>query len=194
VPYDASTTHKTTLDGFTYVQSLTDPADGFEGVAVNVPAAKAGTLTAANQVTLSPGHGITSGENLNVYWAGGAARKLVPTVAGNVVTLGAAADGDPLPAVGTPVTVARVGEVSQVLAFDGNRCQAICVYGAAPGYVTFVAGASEIPFRVRTAGEGPVWSKSSGATNPLAGVTVNLVMFSHSSTSPRDMRAGLALD
>lgn len=194
MPFPATTATKLTLNGFTYPATLADQGNGFEGASATVAPALLGTMTGAEEITFPPGHGLSTGMNVELYWSGGSFRKVAVTMTGDVAALNLApGSGDPLPAVGTPVTV-MPRTVLHPVAIDGDRAQAIGAFGAAPGYVIFIdSNGNEIPFKVRTAGDGPSWTKSSGTPNPFAAALISWIVFSHSSTSPRDMRAGVCL-
>jgi hypothetical protein len=75
-----------------------------------LPAAKAGTLTTrtndtTGELTLASGHGVTTGDRLDVYFASGIRVNVtVGTVAGNVVPI-SSGSGAILPAQGATLTV-----------------------------------------------------------------------------------------
>lgn len=127
------------------------------------------------------GHGVATSDKVDVYWDGGRRRNMTATVAGAAITLDGGA-GDDLPVVNTEVTF-KEPQV-ETHAFDGDDCLGFGVN--APDYPTTVvfqqADGTEI-FAVELDGsDSYVWSSESAVTNPLAGVNVGQISYSHGST------------
>jgi len=78
---------------------------------LTLPAGNAGTLTTRSQddagvVTLSDGHGIQSGDKVDVYWDGGVRFGMDAGVVGNEINIQSGA-GDVLPPVDTAVVLTK---------------------------------------------------------------------------------------
>jgi hypothetical protein len=90
-------------------RSLAATGNSAEVASPTLAAAKTGTLTTRTDndtgtLTMTAGHGITTGQTLDVYWAGGQRRGMtVGTVATNSVPIDGGA-GDNLPANTTAIT------------------------------------------------------------------------------------------
>lgn len=86
-------------------------AEGGSNREVSIPAGKAGTLTTrtdneTGSLTLGSGHGITTGQIIDLFWSGGARYGItVGTVSGTTVPIGAdnAGSGDNLPTAATAI-------------------------------------------------------------------------------------------
>jgi hypothetical protein len=96
--------------GYSFTSTQNATADGAVLKSPALPPAKAGTLTlrtsdSVGEITLGSGHGVTTGDELDIYFASGIrVAATVGTVAGNVVPF-SLGGGDNLPAQGSPVTV-----------------------------------------------------------------------------------------
>lgn len=93
-------------------------------------AAQTGTLSArtdddAGVATLSTGHGILTGDVVDVYWDGGVRFGMTATVSTNDVSLDGGA-GDNLPIQTTPVTV--VEQTAIEVNFDGDTLEIIGIF------------------------------------------------------------------
>lgn len=152
-----------------------------------VTAAQAGTLTTRTDndtgvvtATVGTGHGIVTGNKVDVYWEGGSRRNMAATVAGAAITLDGGA-GDNLPAVNAAVTFKKPDSESHV--FEGDDCTGIGV--KSPDYPATVvfreSDGTEILAVELDAGEDYVWSSNSAVTNPLAGASVDHITYSHAS-------------
>lgn len=186
-----------TDDGDSFIRQLTDTHSGKTAQASTVPAAKSGTLTTRTDantgtLTMSSGHGITTGAKISLFWSGGQRRNVtVGTVATNSVPIDLG-DGDDLPAASTAITAM----VPTELAFPvvGDNITALGATCATQGVVQFMDGSDAellaYTFTDATAGGGYPWVDGCGVTNPLAGGTVVNVWFSHAdSASARVLKA-----
>lgn len=158
------------------------------------PVAKTGTLTTRTDnttgtLTMTAGHGIITGDKIDIYWTGGSRRGVtVGTVATNSVPFSLGA-GDNLPGNNSPVTV--MVQNSEVVAITGANVTAIAFYcdGKATLQLT-TSGDVEILGTTVPAGGSYIWTLGSGVTNPVTGQTIGKVKMTHGdSVSPRTMRA-----
>lgn len=147
-----------------------------------VAVAKSGTLTTrtsdtAGSLTMEAGHGITTGQIIDLYWSGGSCYGVtVGTVSGTTVPIATVSGGDVLPIA---TTAMRAG-IRNSATFDlvGDDLQGLLVTSSVEGYATFVNG-STIHFAVHlTAGVAYSWENVSSGTNPIAGDTITDVLFS----------------
>lgn len=157
-------------------------------VSRSIAAAKAGTLTTRTSdtvgtLTMAGGHGITTGQRLDLFWDGGSrVGLLVGTVAVNSVpfTLGS---GDNLPVQDTVITACVPTEQN----FDVTGDNVTSIGCAIPlgGAVTFTDGSDVLIFSrtLTTAVPSYVWCDIDGGTNPLAGGAVGKVYLSNASTA-----------
>ena len=147
-----------------------------------LPAAKAGSLTTRTDndtgvVTLSTGHGITTGMVVDVYWADGCRYGMTATVSVNAVTVDGG-EGDNLPAQATAVTLAEQVDVD-LPDFDGDLLEMLAIYTARRAHVDFREAAATALARTQPAGEVYSWAADSGVTNPLANTVVETVKVSN---------------
>lgn len=149
-----------------------------------LPAAKVGSLTTRTDndtgvLTMNAGHGILTGDRLDVYWDGGSRYGMVVgTVAGNSVPIDLGS-GDNLPIAGSAITA----QVSIVEAFllTGNQAITLVVTGSDISTVVFRQAASD-SLAVRLNSPDQVYSWDGTGTNPLAGAAVVSVLLSHKSS------------
>jgi len=150
---------------------------------VNLPAGLAGTLTtrtsdAEGVATVAEGHGLTGGDKIDVYWAGGLRYGVtVDSVTSTTITFGTggAGAGDNLPAQGTAIVVAAQVTIDE--AFDGDDLAMIAAGAtlvgsgtAARAHLTFLdAGGATLHAVELAGGEAWSWASGTGAANPLTG-------------------------
>lgn len=167
--------------------------------------AKAGTLTTRTDantgtLTMSGGHGITTGQRLDLYWAVAGVRGYrrgitVGTVATNSVPIDLGA-GDDLPPAATAIT-AMVPHVETVTVTGDNINGIAFSSSVGPFQVTLTAadGTTEQFTRRYDTNNAYGWVKGNGETNPLAGVTLGKVYYSHGDTTDTgDFKFGVAGD
>ena len=151
-----------------------------------LPAAKSGSLTTrtddnTGELTLESGHGVTTGQRIDVYWDGGSRYGMtVGTVAALVVPVDGGA-GDVLPADETAITAM----VPVTLTYDlaGDDAQAIIVKASDISTIVFRAAASDAAaVEILAAGGVYTWRTGAG-DNPLAGDTVVSILMSHKATT-----------
>ncbi len=174
------------IDGAAFNNSDSTTAASAEKTSQNLAAAKTGVLTIRTNgtdgsLTMDTGHGITTGQRLDIYWSGGSCRgATVGTVATNVVPF-TGATGTALPSAATAIT-AMVPD-QQVFNLVGNSTTVLGAGGDAAFTVVFAdSGGSELFAVVKTGNGAYVWF-TGDTTNPIAGVTVAKVFLSHGSSS-----------
>lgn len=208
MPETFRTTTVASVNGVQYQQIYDDEAESIERATPSIPAAKVGALTTRTDsdtgvLTMTAGHGITTGAKLDIFWldaATGDPKSRRHMTAGTVSTNSVPIDGgsgDNLPALvsGTYAVTAMV-PVSVPFTVDGDEVIGLVASisgGSAWGYAVFVDdSAAEIAAATYSIGPqfGAVWSRNQGTTNPLAGVVTSVVKLSHGdSTAARTMTA-----
>jgi hypothetical protein len=140
-------------------------------------AGKPGELTTRSTdttgtLTLETGHGITTAQVVDLYWAGGMRYGvIVGTVSSNSVPISAGA-GDVLPSASTEVVVGpRVNAAD--LGMDGDNIQVIVIGATKRIAIDFLDDGGLVLLHVEVAaGESYQWFAGCGFTNPLAGEAV----------------------
>lgn len=194
-----------TVLGVTSRQTVDVPGNGDASVEPDVPAAKVGQLTTRTDnttgtLTMNAGHGIITGQKIDVYWVIANItyhrRQVVAgTVAGNSVPI-SGGTGDNLPANMTAVTVGIPVVVD--LNVNGNNIQAAQYIAARDGVVILTtAGGTEIHGTLvgdksgNLAGSAWDWYTGSSVANPFTGSAgaIAKASVSHSdSTATRKMK------
>lgn len=185
---DLSRQGTVTIGGSRYTITESIDADNVQKVEKkNQPAAKTGTLTTRTDnttgtLTMTAGHGIITGDRIDIYWTGGSRRGVtVGTVATNSVPFSLGA-GDNLPIVSTPVTV--MVQNSEVVAITGANVVAIAFYCDGKATVQFTtAGDVEIFGTTVAAGGSYYWTLGTGVTNPVTGQTIGKIKMTHGDSS-----------
>lgn len=157
-------------------------------------AAKDGVLTVrtdadTGSLTMESGHGITDGQQLDLFWDGGSRRCVVGTVASLVVPIDNGF-GDDLPTAATAITAQVPTEVDFEVV--GDDVQAFAASSQGRGRVTFVDGSDGEIFTLDLeAGGAYGWHDGAPIANPLAGETVAKVLFANGdSAGSKSMKAG----
>lgn len=164
---------------------------------LTLPAAKSGTLSARTNdsegtLTLEAGHGIETGDVIDVYWDGGMRRNVdVGTVAGNDVPISGGA-GDVLPAQDTALTAFRQQEIDTD--FDGDLLEVLAALLGKRGRVAFHSAGGEQLSIDLVASEMWSWFSNRGVANPLAGVAVTHVIVTQAEISPAQFALGVLYD
>lgn len=164
-----------------------------------VAQAKSGVLSTRTDdntgiATLSGGHGVQSGDRVDVYWTGGSRRGMDATVSTNAVTVDGG-NGDALPLETTEVVVAICDEETHVV--SGDDVKAILLESAdARGTFVFAADDdSEIYAVTLDAGGVFHWWDGCGLANPLASASVAKVFLTHDDASAaQDLKIGILHD
>ncbi len=118
------------------------------------------------------GHGLASGDVVDVYWSGGMRYGMDGTVSSNAITIDGGA-GDNLPAEDTTVVVTKQTEITSD--FDGDELQAIAAGCDQRAHLRFYNGAT-YPWDLELAAGGMArWLADQGITNPLTGDAVTTI-------------------
>jgi len=116
--------------GLTITQPITRTADGGTPREIAVPVGYAGTLTTRTDAntgtaTLGAGHGISTGDNVDLYWAGGVQYDVtVGTVSGTSVPFDLGI-GDDLPSASTALVVSKRVQVNAEI--DGDNLELLAL-------------------------------------------------------------------
>ena len=196
-------TGSSSIAGKTFPRNATITAEATLAREITLPVAKVGQLTTRTDadtgtLTMNTGHGITTGQIIDIYWEEAGVRGnrrgvTVGTVSVDSVPFGAIGvegSGDALPTNLTAVTVQVVD--TETLDLVGNNTEAYAVYMSGPGTVVFLSsGGAELDYHVSLA-DGAwsfSWDNENGYTNPLAGDTVASIRITQrESTTARTAR------
>ena len=174
-----------TLNGVGVSQTIAEPISGVMTESIVIPAAKAGTI-ASSILTLSTGHGINTGDRIDVYWGTGKhIGCLVGTVSGNSVPISAGA-GDALPTGGAIIScMVPIVKPFAVLAVNMN----VILLSCASATEAVAAFADVTPTAKGTLSITPsgsyVWYRDSGLTNPVSADPTQVFLSHGDITSPR---------
>lgn len=200
---------RATILGFSFPSLINTVADGGIIKSKVLPAAKVGQLTTRTnntegELTMAGGHGITTGDRLDLYWSGGSRRGItVGTVATNAVPLTDSGSGDNLPTNMTAIT-AMVPEEEEFV-FTGDNAKGLAYYAVHPSAATAAqrkativlaeGDDTEITHQTLNSGVAAIWSVDRDDTIPTAGELVEKAFFSHaSSTTTCEMRVAAVYD
>ena len=157
-------------------------------------AAKSGTLTTRTDdntgtLTMANGHGITTGQIIDIYWSGGVQRTVtVGTVATNEVPIDGGI-GDNLPADETAITAVVQKAIN--LAIDGDNADIIAIVLETvdktirtAANVQFLDAAADVIAEIDLVTNVPqVWDIEGGSANPFTGDPITNLKASQASTS-----------
>jgi hypothetical protein len=165
-----------------------------DGVVMKDPtlaAAKSGTLTTRTDsdtgtLTMSSGHGITTGAKVSIFWEGGSRYNVtVGTVSTNSVPFDLGA-GDNLPVANTAVTV--MVSQSEDLVVEYGDLQALLCGCTSPATVEFWSSAPALVAGVQiTADADYVWTVDDGTANPFGTTDIVTVKVAHGATAARQV-------
>lgn len=202
MPESISVTRTVQVAGRRYEVSLTDAADVAPPFSPTVAAAKTGTLTTRTDndtgvITADAGHGLTTGNKLDVYWTESSVNKrrlgMTATVATNAITVDGGT-GDNLPVTSTALTFDK--PTRQDLVFAGDDAVLLALSSPVRGTVRFIDEDGSTILETVELEAGGVWSwtDAEGLDNPLGtGVTVGHIDFTHAqSTAAAIMRGSVA--
>ena len=175
----------TSVLGTNYVRQSSVTGNSAERTTPSVAAAKTGTLTtrtndSAGTLTMSSGHGFTTGVVIDLFWSGGSRRNVtVGTVSTNSVPI-SSGSGDVLPAAATAITAMIPTEV----AFDVDAtagCHAVQAACAANSWVVFRDASDTVlaAYQIRAGENAATWVNSGMGSNPLSSAAVANVLLSH---------------
>lgn len=180
--------------GVNIQQQVNRSADGGIAVEASLPAGKAGTLTTratdtTGTVTLSTGHGIATGNIVDLYWSGGRRYGVVAgTVSGNDVPISGGA-GDILPAQTTAVVMSKQVTINAAIDGDAVKAIVVCPKFATPTeasklHATFKDAASVVIKELDMVANVPqIWDIEGGATNVFTGNPITVCYASNGSSA-----------
>jgi len=179
-------------------------AEGQISQEVSLPAADAGTLTTrtsdtAGTLTMSSGHGISTGDTIDIFWTDGSGVEqcaygaTVGTVSGTSVPF-TGASGTILPAAASSITAG--GQVAINTDFDGDNVQIIALQSTRTGHFDFQdVGSVSLHAASLTASEPWWWVSGTGVSNPLAGNPVDTLKVSNGdSANAATVKLGVLYD
>lgn len=183
------------IGSLSVAKTQTFTTDGEVAVNPSMVVAEAGSLTTRTDndtgtITMSSGgHGITTGEVVDVYWTGGVQYgATVGTVSGTSVPIDTGS-GDNLPAQDTAVTVAEQQTIT--INIDGDNASLVVLY-LVPSSATDTtaahvdlrdSGGSTIAEIDLVAGVPRVWDLSAGDANPFTGNPITQAKCSQAGTT-----------
>lgn len=200
-----------TGSGVTIQRTVQRSVEGVSGREVTLPAAKAGTLTmrtsdSVGTLTLSPGHGITTGMIVDLYWSGGTRYQVtVGTVSGNSVPFSLGA-GFNLAIATTAIVICEQKQVN--LAIDGSYLSLLAIEvgyadpaSTALAILRFDDAAAAGLIQLRLSANLPIvmdvtannGSEFPGIVSPFSGMSDKLFV-SHSSTAVGTLRIVWGVD
>lgn len=185
------------IGGAAMNSTITRTADGQINHDAAANLAKSGTLSTrttdtTGMLTLATGHGIQTGDIIDVYWTGGRRYDVVVgTVVGDSVPISLGA-GDVLPAQDDPVTAAKQQEIDTD--FDGDKLVAIGSLLGQRGHLSFFNGSTNELALDLVAGELWHWMNGGTATNPLAGKTITHIEFTQATATAATFKLGILYD
>lgn len=198
----------TSLGGKTGNSQIVAEGDGIISKSVTLPAAKTGNLTTRTDdntgvLTMDTGHGITTGQRLDVYWVDGDGvdqvryGMTVGTVATNSVPIDGGA-GAVLPADEYEITA--MVPVSEVFLVDGDTVKGIEIFSNRFGTVILMDDAPAAALVKSLGGSASAdnrmyaWMADLEATNPIVGDNIESVYFSHGEITAAEMRVQVLTD
>lgn len=182
------------IAGVSFNRSVNRQADSAAAASPELPVGKAGTLTArtdnnTGEATLGSGHGITTGQIVDVYWQGGRRYGLtVGTVAALIVPLDGGT-GDDLPTTSTPLVVTPHVLINFNVDGDVAELVALLLETTDPsltskGHVSFFdASDNEIAAIDLTTNDPRIYDIQGGDTNLFAGAPITYALASNGSAT-----------
>lgn len=191
MPINAVAVKQITINSRTYSIQGNVASDVAPQVDVSLAAAKTGTLTTRTDattgtLTMSSGHGITTGARLDFYWdiSGVKGKRIgvtVGTVSTNSVPFSGGA-GDDLPVNNSAIT-AQVPDQENITLTGSNvvliTFQLPAPTGERATVVLASAGADELQINLDETTDTYIWSTQDGSSNPISGDTITKVFLSH---------------
>jgi hypothetical protein len=163
-------------------------------LAETLPAAKAGTLSTRTNdttgtLTMAGGHGITTGQIIDLYWAGGMRYGVVVgTVATNSVPISGGA-GDNLPIATTVITASVQQNINLFIDGDETKIIAFALRTNDPqsrvaGHLSFFDAANDLIAEIDLVANVPsIFDLASGIANPFTGDQITYLRASTAGTS-----------
>jgi len=180
--------------GVSISRSQARSADGGSDRNPTIPKGFTGTLTTRTDdntgtVTLTAGHGITTGDNVDIYWDGGVQYDVtVGTVSTNSMPFDSGI-GDNLPIATTAVVVSVRQQINcaidgDALSILGLQLKFTSVNETSMGHVDFQdSGGSEIAEIDLQANGVQVWDVTGGSANPFTGNPITVGYASNGSAT-----------
>lgn len=203
--YTAVIAKNISIDGTTVLTQDTITSDNKVGSSpASVPIAKEGALTTRTSdtvgtLTMDASHGITTGVLIDIFWSGGSRYGVtVGTVATNEVPI-TSGTGDALPADETDITAMLSLANQENFVLDGDDAVCIVLKSNVPSYVRFIASdGTTVHLTVELEADDSTTTKyvylwDGTGTNPLAGVDVSFIGFTHGSTTAQTGFLGVTL-
>lgn len=147
-----------------------------------LPPGTAGTLTTRTDnntgvATIAGGHGLTSGDKVDVFWSGGFRYGMDATVATDDITIDGGV-GDNLPVLTTALVVTK--QVPINTSIDGDNIQVIgvalesaSVGSTGKGHLDFQDDTDTTVLAMSLVADAPlVWNVAGGQANPFAGAPI----------------------
>lgn len=186
------------IGGVSHAAALSRTGTGQISVEEPLPAGKAGTLSTYTDpntgiLTVGSGHGITTQDKVNVFWAGGMRYGMTVTATGETTVEIDAGTGDNLPAQTTAIVVAA--QVTINASFDGDDVQAVLASCDKRCHLEFQSSGPATIYAVEiAAGEAIWWASDCGYANPLAAAVTAQVLASAGEASAAALKLGVLYD
>lgn len=189
--------------GITVQGSAVRTAEGQISQDVVLPAADDGELTTrtsdtAGTLTMESGHGISTGDEIDIFWTASGVAKCargatVGTVAGLSVPF-TGASGDALPTLNSDVTADERVEVNTD--FDGDDVLMVAMKSTRKGHFDFQDSGSATLHQAKFIADEPwFWVSDTGASNPLTGNPVDKLFLSNGdSANAATVKLGILYD
>jgi hypothetical protein len=193
MPEQASGTVELNIAGRQYSMNVGTEGNLKGGASPNLPPALVATMTVRTDndtgtFTLPAGHGLVTGDKVDLYFTGGRRRKMTATVTGDsaVLDLGV---GDNLPLLTAP-NVSIQKQLVETPLFSGDDVVGFGVKTpseAATVVFELADGTEVFPVELEAGGSFG-WTSELGTTNPLAGAEIGRITFTQAGTvSPTDV-------
>lgn len=178
------TTNRLQIGSRSYQQEASSEHDGEVVKDPILPAAKTGNLTtrtsdSVGTLTMDAGHGIITGDRLDLYWNGGMRYGItVGTVAGDSVPITGGA-GDVLPDDESEIT-AMVPQVEDFVVTAANvEAIGVSLPGDSPAWAVFLTSGDVLVAALPVTSDADyIWDEASGLATPF-GANVAKVWLSH---------------
>jgi hypothetical protein len=194
--------HNVSLAGLSFGGSIAREGEGVISQVVDLPAGKAGAISATGVDGLATGHGIVQTDVIDVHWSDPAdstykcRRGLtVDTASANAVTFNEtpAGTGDALPAEHTAVVIAKQVEIADI-GFDGDNLVMLAMAADQRAAVDLHdAGGIELAVTMETS-EGYSWADNLGTASPVAGDDIVSAVASNGTTTATVLYLAALLD
>lgn len=151
-------------------KSITIPGEGLQPEGpVTLPAAAAGTLgtrTDANTgiVNVAAGHGLVTGDLVDLYWSGGVRYGMSATVNANAITVDGGA-GDNLPVTTTVINVGKVYVIEYACKVE--IIEMFAVQSSTRTQMDARTDAASLNHQELTADQAYIWTSEDGVDNPF---------------------------